>query len=74
MDSTATAKDLDLLVQITSRERSVLKLIANGYSTKDIAHRLGIAFNTAVSHGTHLIAKLKIHDAASLTRFAIRSG
>ncbi len=59
---------------LTSREREVLRLIAAGYSTKQIAAELDIAFKTAVTHRTRLMSKLDLHETASLTRYAIRHG
>jgi DNA-binding NarL/FixJ family response regulator len=66
------AESSEVLKQLTARERSVLALIAAGYSTKQVAARLGITFKTAVSHRTHIMEKLDIHETAGLTRFAIR--
>lgn len=60
------------LPRLTPRERSVLALIAGGYSSKKLAWQLGISFKTATSHRTHIMEKLDIHDTAGLTRFAIR--
>src|SRR5262245_55485834 len=60
--------------QLTTRELEVLKLIATGLSTKEIARGLGIAFKTAACHRSHIIAKLDIHEVANLTRYAIRNG
>ncbi len=62
------------LAILTNRERDVLRLIASGYATKNIAEEFGVAFKTAVTHRTHLMAKLRLHDTASLTRYAIRHG
>jgi len=59
---------------ITSRERSVLQLIAEGKSTKDIATLLGISVKTADSHRSRLMRKLDIHEVATLVRYAIRKG
>ena len=59
---------------LTRREIEVLKMIAEGNSTKQIAGMLGIAFKTVVTHRTRLMAKLDIHEAAGLTRYAIRHG
>lgn len=64
-------KSLDPL---TSRERQVLQLIAEGKSTKDIASLLYISVKTAESHRTRLMQKLDIHETASLVRYAIRRG
>jgi DNA-binding CsgD family transcriptional regulator len=59
---------------LTNRETQILKLIAAGNSTKQAAFILGIKFKTAVGHRSQLMKKLRIHDTASLVRFAIRSG
>jgi len=59
---------------ITSRERQVLQLIAEGKSTKDIASLLGISVKTADSHRSRLMGKLDIHEVASLVRYAVRKG
>jgi DNA-binding NarL/FixJ family response regulator len=57
---------------ITSREREVLQLIAEGKSTRDIASLLGISVKTADSHRSRLMRKLDIHEVASLVRYAVR--
>jgi len=62
------------LETLTPREIQVLKLIATGLSTKQIAHQLGIAFKTAACHRSHIMWKLDIHDVANLTKYAIRGG
>jgi DNA-binding NarL/FixJ family response regulator len=59
---------------LTKRELDVLRLIAEGMSTKEMAAELKISFKTAVSHRTHLLSKLKVHESASLVRIAIRAG
>lgn len=59
---------------ITSREREVLQLIAEGKSTKDIASLLAISVKTADSHRSRLMRKLDIHEVASLVRYAVRKG
>ena len=66
--------DGNLLTELTVRERIVLSLIAESHSTKEIANILGITFKTAVTHRTHIMEKLDLHDVAALTRFAIRCG
>ncbi len=57
---------------LTGRERQVLKLIAEGYSTKECASVLGISVKTADSHRTRLMGKLGIHGTAGLVRYAVR--
>lgn len=59
---------------LTTREREVLQLIAEGKSTKDVASMLGISVKTAESHRTRLMSKLDIHETASLVRYAVRRG
>lgn len=59
---------------LTSRERQVLQLIAEGKSTRDIASLLFISVKTAESHRTRLMQKLDIHETATLVRYAIRRG
>lgn len=61
-------------LRLSNRERQVLELVANGRSTKQIAGDLGISFKTAVTHRSHLMEKLGVHDTASLMRVAIRAG
>jgi DNA-binding CsgD family transcriptional regulator len=60
--------------KLTPREIEILKLIATGFSTKEIAGHLKISFKTAASHRYHIMAKLGVHEIANLTRYAIRHG
>jgi two-component system response regulator NreC len=59
---------------LTLRERQVLQLVAEGKTTKEVAGLLGVSVKTAESHRTRIMAKLNIHETASLVRYAIRSG
>ena len=61
-------------VRLTSREREVLQLIAEGKANKAIAAELGISAKTIEKHRAHLMKKLNIHDTAGLTRYAIGAG
>jgi DNA-binding NarL/FixJ family response regulator len=61
-------------IQITSREREVLALLAGGMSTKEIAYELGIAFKTVACHRTRIMNKLVCRNVADMTRAAIRMG
>ena len=56
---------------LTKREREVLRLIAEGSTTKDIAARLGISPKTAQVHRDNLKQKLNLHSTAALVRYAI---
>ena len=61
-------------VLLTLRERQVLKLIAEGSTTKDIGGALGISAKTADGHRVRMMAKLKVHDLSAVVRYAIREG
>jgi len=51
-----------------------LQLIAEGHSTKEIAHLLKISIKTVETHRSELMERLDIHDVAGLVRYAIRVG
>jgi DNA-binding NarL/FixJ family response regulator len=59
---------------LTSREREILQLIAEGKSTKEIAAHLEVSIKTAEAHRTNIMHKLDIHDVPGLTKYAIREG
>jgi two-component system, NarL family, response regulator NreC len=59
---------------LSTREREVLQLIAEGCTSKEVARQLGISATTVKSHRNHIMEKLNIHDKAGLTRYAIRIG
>ncbi len=59
---------------LTSREREVLQLIAEGKANKQIAGELNISIKTVEKHRQQVMNKLGIHDIASLTRYAISKG
>ena len=63
-----------LVFSLTDRERQILVLIADGKSTKDAALRLGISYKTADTHRSRILEKLKVHETASMVRYAIRAG
>src|SRR5208337_3474869 len=60
--------------QLTSREREVLVLIAEGKSNKEIADQLGIGIRTIETHRERIMRRLNIHSVAGLTKYAIASG
>lgn len=59
---------------LTEREDQVLKLIAEGLSSKEIAKSLTIALKTVENHRANILAKLGMRDRTQLTRYAIRAG
>lgn len=64
----------DIYKQLTSRQREILQLIAEGNSTKDIANKLNVSIKTVETHRMQLMDRLGIHDIAGLVRYAIRMG
>jgi len=62
------------LEQLTSRQREIVQLIAEGKNTKEIAAELDISIKTVESHRLQLMDRLDIHDIPGLVRYAIRSG
>jgi DNA-binding NarL/FixJ family response regulator len=59
---------------LTSRQREILQLIAEGFSTKEIAQKLSLSINTVEVHRANLMERLNIHDIAGLVRYAIQTG
>jgi DNA-binding NarL/FixJ family response regulator len=59
---------------LTPREREVVRLIAEGKTTKEVATTLKISTKTAESYRAKAMEKLKVHDVAGLVRYAVRRG
>lgn len=59
---------------LTVREKEILKLIAEGETTRQIAETLVISPKTVEGHRTRLMAKLGVHDRVGLVKFALRKG
>lgn len=57
--------------QITARELEILLLVGQGYTSKQIADRLGIRSNTVQVHRTNIMEKLDVPNAANLARWAV---
>ena len=60
--------------QLSPREREVLQLIAEGWSTKQIASHLYVSVKTIETHRRQIMKKLDLHSIADLTKYAIREG
>lgn len=60
--------------RLTPRQREILKLVANGMTTKEIANSLYISVKTVETHRGQLMDRLNIHDLAGLIRYAFRTG
>jgi DNA-binding NarL/FixJ family response regulator len=59
---------------LTSREREVIQLLAEGKTSKEVAVTLNLSVKTAETHRTNLMRKLDLHSVADLTRYAVRNG
>ncbi len=60
--------------ELSPRERQILQRIAESRSSKEIATELGISLKTVENHRAHVMEKLRLHDVAGLTRYAVRNG
>jgi DNA-binding NarL/FixJ family response regulator len=60
--------------QLTARERDVIKLIAEGYTTQQIADMLVVSPKTVEGHRTNLMAKLGLRNRVELVKYAVRKG
>ena len=68
----AEAQPSDSYETLTTREREVLQLAAQGLSNPEIASRLGVSPRTVESHRANLMAKLNLHNQTELVRYALR--
>jgi RNA polymerase sigma factor (sigma-70 family) len=62
-----------LILQLTDRERSVIRLVLDGYTNPQISERLHIALRTVKVHRQHAMEKLGVSNLVELTRLADRS-
>ena len=60
--------------ELTAREEEVLRLIARGYSNKEISSQLTIAVKTVESHKANLMQKLELRNRTEIVRYAVRQG
>jgi DNA-binding NarL/FixJ family response regulator len=59
---------------LTARQIEILRLVANGHTTKEIARELGISPKTVEFHRARLMQRIGVHDVTGLTRFALQNG
>jgi two-component system, NarL family, response regulator NreC len=72
--ASTTSGEASAFSLLSSREREVLQLIAEGNTSNQIAEHLHISIKTVETHRAQLMAKLKARSVAELTKFAIREG
>jgi DNA-binding NarL/FixJ family response regulator len=68
-----TAEPITGHLGLTSREREVIQLVAEGKSTKEVAVALGLSVKTADTHRSNLMRKLGVHSVSELVLYAIRN-
>src|SRR5262249_43968069 len=66
--SDAAAKDV-----LTTREREVVELLAEGKSTREVADRLNLSVKTAETHRSNVMRKLDLHSVSELVLYAVRN-
>ena len=59
--------------RLTSREREIVQLLAEGKSSKEVAVALGISVKTAETHRANVMRKLQVHSVSELVRYAIKN-
>jgi DNA-binding NarL/FixJ family response regulator len=67
-------KPTDEFSRLTNREREILQLIAEGFTSKQIGEKKFISVKTVENHRANIMNKLDIHDTAGLVRYAIQIG
>jgi DNA-binding NarL/FixJ family response regulator len=68
------AQTTDTYEQLTPREREILKLIADGHTSQEIANMLFISLKTVMGHRTKIMCRLGIHNRTQLIKYAMRKG
>ena len=59
--------------RLTSRQREILQLLAEGKSSKEVAVALGLSVKTAETHRANIMSRLHCHSVSELVRYAIRN-
>lgn len=72
--SAETETDSGRRSQLTTRQTEILRHVASGRTTKEIARELGISPKTVEFHRSRLMEKIGVHDVTGLTRFALHTG
>jgi DNA-binding NarL/FixJ family response regulator len=68
-----SAKNAPGLPSLTSREREVVQLLAEGKSTKEVASHLNLSVKTAETHRSNIMRKLGLHSVSELVLYAVRN-
>ena len=68
-----SGESTDVKDRLTSREREVVRLIAEGKSSKDVGAELDMSVKTVETHRANVMRKLQVHSVSELVRYAIRN-
>lgn len=68
------SSSFDLKNLLTEREVEIIKLVAQGYTNKEIAETIFVSPRTVDTHRNNILKKLNLHNAVELTRFAFENG
>jgi len=74
MDSAESKRTVLENTSLTGSEIEIVRLIAEGMTTKEIASRKHVSFHTVMTHRKNIFRKLKVNNASELVMFAIRAG
>jgi DNA-binding NarL/FixJ family response regulator len=59
---------------LTTREREIIQLIADGQNSKELAYQFGVSIKTIEVHRHNIMKKLNLNSVAALTKYALREG
>jgi DNA-binding NarL/FixJ family response regulator len=72
--STNAGRDISVYSTLSSREREVLQLVAEGKTSAETAKEMHISIKTVETHRRNIVQKVGLHGTAELTKYAIREG
>jgi DNA-binding NarL/FixJ family response regulator len=72
-DRSVPEPELRVRSRLTSREREIVQLLAEGKSSKEVALALGISVKTAETHRMNIMRKLEIHSVSEVVRYAVKN-
>ncbi|RIX49862.1 MAG: DNA-binding response regulator [Rhodocyclales bacterium GT-UBC] len=74
LNNIASGEEKANKVSLTARQTEIIRLVASGKTTKEIARQLGISPKTVEFHRSQLMQKLGVHEVTGLTRYAMQNG
>lgn len=73
MQNSVADPEAQLRHRLTSREREIVQLLAEGKSSKEVAVALGISVKTAETHRANIMRKLEMHSVSEVVRYAVKN-